>query len=85
MRAEMVESSGGHVAVRGSVCRSAFTPPPPRYVRLERLGADGAALEARTTPIRAMPGYRGGCGFFSFADALGEGESARLAALRWGG
>ena len=84
MRAEIVES-GGAVAVRGSVCRSAFTPPPPRYVRLERLGADGATLSARSAPIRAMPGYRGGCGFFSFADALSAGESARLAALRWGG
>lgn len=85
MRAEVVAGAGGQASVRGAVCRSAFTPPPPRIVRLERLGADGAALEARTTPIRAMPGYRGGCGFFSFADALGEGESARLAALRWGG
>lgn len=84
MRAQVVESSGGHIAVRGTVCRSAFKPPP-RYVRLERLGADGLALDARTTSIRAMPGYRGGCGFFSFADALSAGESARLAALRWGG
>lgn len=84
MRAEIVES-GGAVVVRGAVCRGAFTPPPPRYVRLERLAADGAALGARTTPIRAMPGYRGGCGFFSFADAINAGESARLAALRWAG
>ncbi len=85
MRAEVVESSGARFTVRGSVCRSAFTPPPPRLVRLQRLGAGGEALEARTTPIRAMPGYRGGCGFFSFAEALGAGESARLAVLRWGG
>ncbi|HCK84300.1 MAG TPA: hypothetical protein DHW63_07245, partial [Hyphomonadaceae bacterium] len=34
MRAEIVES-GGAVVVRGAVCRGAFTPPPPRYVRLE--------------------------------------------------
>lgn len=84
MSAQIV-GSGGKLAVRGSVCRSAFTPPPPRYVRLERLGADGLALGERSAPIRAMPGYRGGCGFFSFADALSPGESARLAVLRWGG
>ena len=85
MHAAIVAGAGGRDTVRGSVCRSAFTPPPPRFVRLERLGAGGVALDARTTPIRAMPGYRGGCGFFSFADALGPGQSARLAALRWSG
>lgn len=73
----------GQNEVRGSVCRRAFATPPPRYVRMERLSADGALVDAQVARIRGMPGYRGGCGFFSFeASSLGPGDRVRLAASR---
>lgn len=86
MNARLVETPARGPFVQGSLCRRAFATPPPRYVRLQRFGADGAALDERIMRVRGMPGYRGGCGFFSFKAApLGEGQRARLGALRWRG
>lgn len=78
-----IENTARGISVRGAICRRAFASVRPRHVRLDRIAADGALLRSRTTPIRGLPGYRGGCGFYAFHDApLRDGETLRIAVRR---
>lgn len=77
------ENSAEQLTIRGSVCRRAFAAGRPRYVRIDRLSADGVMLDRRILPIRGMPGRRGGCGFYSYVGSpLSDGQTARVGALR---
>lgn len=86
MAAPEADVAGGRLVVSGSVCRRAFAGGAPRYVRVDRYAADGAFLSSHDSPIRGMPGYRGGCGFYAVsAPALGPDETVRVSAVRWRG
>lgn len=78
-----VSLEGDRVSARGSVCRRAFSAGTPRFVRMDVLGSDGALVGSHTAPVRAMPGYRGGCGHFAISNApLGVGARVRFTTLR---
>lgn len=83
MGAPAAEAEGGQLVLSGSVCRRAFTAGAPRFVRVDRYAEDGALLSSHHAPIRGMPGYRGGCGFYVVsAPALGPDETVRVSAVR---
>ena len=79
MNTPVAEAIGDRVRVSGSVCRRAFAAGRPRYVRLEHRTAEGDVIAARSVRIRGLPGYRGGCGFYTLVEpTLPEGDFARL-------
>lgn len=74
-----VTSGESVLEVSGAVCRNAFSAARPRFVRLQALDEQGFVLETRWSQVRASPGYRGGCSFYTIAVASsGDNRSLRL-------
>jgi hypothetical protein len=65
--------------VEGAVCRRAWAATGrPRYVRIDQIAASGEIVASRLAPIRGMPGYRGGCGFYSARQDVIAGAVTRV-------
>lgn len=83
IRSAIVRRVDEGVLVSGAVCREGFSAGRPRFVRLDRVSASGATLETTWAPLRASPGYRGGCTPYRVgSSALRQGERARLSVHR---
>jgi len=72
-------NEAGASLVEGAVCRPAWAATGrPRYVRIDQIGADGDIVASNVAPIRGLPGYRGGCGFYSARTATIAGATTRV-------